>query len=371
MTSKSRAGYAAAYSYLNKILLSKIESDFPGETHVSFNYSGNGKRRESTVNSSATVYKWGSGIDLISEESSGGTLLRTYLDRTYGHVDGTDPATGSRVYYSHDGLGSVRFGRGDSKARTHSVEYTPYGRVYQAGGLSTSAQGFAKLGPENAAGLDYTMFRYYSPDTGRWIVRDPFGMADGENMFAYVRNNPVNSSDVLGLGCTTLDSNPEAVKLSIEILGPPKPPPFKIPPLWPLLLSLLPGDSPLPETEASKKGGKENRGSGERRISPSGDWVRHWAPGELDPRGGTEYNGEFIDFGTRIPWDKCDNPEAWLEFVYKLSLGQDADVRKHPSWSNDLKWLKKYCKDKRPPASKDGGGGGVLPPASCPDDDRK
>lgn len=42
-------------------------------------------------------------------------------------------------------------------------------------------------------------FRPYSPATGRWLTRDPLEEDGGENLYAFVRNQPTNSIDLLGL----------------------------------------------------------------------------------------------------------------------------------------------------------------------------
>ncbi len=49
------------------------------------------------------------------------------------------------------------------------------------------------------AGLYYYGFRFYSPDLGRWINRDPMGEQGGENLYAFVLNNPIDLTDPLGL----------------------------------------------------------------------------------------------------------------------------------------------------------------------------
>ncbi|MBX3177085.1 MAG: RHS repeat-associated core domain-containing protein [Candidatus Hydrogenedentes bacterium] len=51
---------------------------------------------------------------------------------------------------------------------------------------------------DSEARLYYTAYRYYSPDANRWLTRDPLGMVDGPNMYAYVVNNPVSLIDVDG-----------------------------------------------------------------------------------------------------------------------------------------------------------------------------
>jgi RHS repeat-associated protein len=52
-------------------------------------------------------------------------------------------------------------------------------------------------------GLDNHGFRYYDPEIGRYTTRDPIGYAAGTlNVYVYVRSNPINWSDPLGLETT-------------------------------------------------------------------------------------------------------------------------------------------------------------------------
>jgi RHS repeat-associated protein len=48
-------------------------------------------------------------------------------------------------------------------------------------------------------GSHYNMFRDFNPQTGRYIESDPIGLSGGLNTFGYVRNNPTNRIDPLGL----------------------------------------------------------------------------------------------------------------------------------------------------------------------------
>ena len=47
--------------------------------------------------------------------------------------------------------------------------------------------------------LYYYGYRFYSPSLRRWISRDPIGEEDGVNLYAFVKNNPINAADLLGL----------------------------------------------------------------------------------------------------------------------------------------------------------------------------
>jgi RHS repeat-associated protein len=59
--------------------------------------------------------------------------------------------------------------------------------------LSASWSGTSQ--PETRIGL----LRFYNPETGRWINRDPIEEEGGVNLYAFVRNNGVNWWDMLGL----------------------------------------------------------------------------------------------------------------------------------------------------------------------------
>ncbi len=42
-------------------------------------------------------------------------------------------------------------------------------------------------------------YRYYSPELGRWINRDPLGEDVGANLTSFVFNNSLSGLDLLGL----------------------------------------------------------------------------------------------------------------------------------------------------------------------------
>ena len=51
---------------------------------------------------------------------------------------------------------------------------------------------------DGESGLYYAPERYYSPFQARWTTRDPLGMVDGPNVYAYVRGNVIILVDPYG-----------------------------------------------------------------------------------------------------------------------------------------------------------------------------
>jgi len=52
---------------------------------------------------------------------------------------------------------------------------------------------------DHETGLHYNRHRYYDPHSGRFVSKDPIGLAGGFNVFAYVGGNPMTRIDPTGL----------------------------------------------------------------------------------------------------------------------------------------------------------------------------
>ena len=79
-------------------------------------------------------------------------------------------------------------------------EFSPYGELLRATGPLATANPFrwsTKFWDEES-GLVYYGYRYYDPDQGRWLGRDPIAEEGGLNLYAFVANNPHSAVDPLG-----------------------------------------------------------------------------------------------------------------------------------------------------------------------------
>jgi RHS repeat-associated protein len=105
-------------------------------------------------------------------------------------------------FYAYDGNGNVvalvSAADGSIAAR---YEYGPFGELLRATGPMAKANPFrfSTKYQDNETGLLYYGYRFYDPNTGRWLSRDPIEEEGGLNLYAYVFNNPVNQFDPFGL----------------------------------------------------------------------------------------------------------------------------------------------------------------------------
>jgi RHS repeat-associated protein len=81
-----------------------------------------------------------------------------------------------------------------------AFEYSATGKLLkQTGAVGDFPLGYASQYTDRETGLVYYGLRYYKPDEGRFINRDPIGVAGGLNLYAMVGNQAGNAWDVLGL----------------------------------------------------------------------------------------------------------------------------------------------------------------------------
>ena len=105
---------------------------------------------------------------------------------------------GTVSYYHYDGSGSVIAMTDAFGTVAESYAYGPYGESAD-GDLIGNPYRFTGRRLDAETGLYYYRTRYYDPVTGRFLQADPAGFIDGLNLYAYVRNDPLNFVDPFGL----------------------------------------------------------------------------------------------------------------------------------------------------------------------------
>jgi RHS repeat-associated protein len=82
-----------------------------------------------------------------------------------------------------------------------NYEYGPFGEVTRATGPMAKANHFrfSTKYQDEETDLLYYGYRYYSPNTGRWLSRDPIEERGGLNPYGFVGNSPMILHDAVGL----------------------------------------------------------------------------------------------------------------------------------------------------------------------------
>jgi RHS repeat-associated protein len=108
--------------------------------------------------------------------------------------------SGTNYFYTKDGPpGSTRDLTDPSGNVAAHYEYGMYGEVSQTVGTIASDFQYTGLYYHAPSGLNLATYRAYSPSLGRWTSRDPIEEDGGTNLYAYVGNDPVDSTDPSGL----------------------------------------------------------------------------------------------------------------------------------------------------------------------------
>jgi RHS repeat-associated protein len=110
--------------------------------------------------------------------------------------------SGNSYYPAYDGNGNLTAMVSSSTgAAVAKYEYSPYGELLTSTGsyAGTNPFRFSTKYVDSETNLAYFGYRYYNPETGRWLNRDPIEEKGGINLYESVHNNPVRYADMFGL----------------------------------------------------------------------------------------------------------------------------------------------------------------------------
>jgi RHS repeat-associated protein len=177
---KSVYAYASAAWQLDKEIL--------------FVYDGWNMIQESTTDNGQpttdTFYVWGLDISQSLQGAGGVGGLLTMVDN------------GTAYHYFYDANGNVgQLVKASDGTIAAQYQYDPFGKLlYSSGPMANDNPfRFSTKYQDDETGLVYFGFRFYSPQLGRWINRDPISEPGGLNLYAFVGNNPIVQIDRLGL----------------------------------------------------------------------------------------------------------------------------------------------------------------------------
>jgi len=176
----------------------KVSSDFIQASQVRFIYDGWNLIAEIKGDDSfLRTHAWGLDLSGSTQGIGGiGGLLSTAVD-----YDLQSPGL-ELVMPVYDGNGNVvSYLSADQASEVAVYEYSPFGKTIR----STDETGgalpfkFSTKYHDGQSGYYYYGYRYYSPETGRWLNQDPIEESGGENTFGFVGNSPAVNVDYLGM----------------------------------------------------------------------------------------------------------------------------------------------------------------------------
>jgi len=119
-----------------------------------------------------------------------------------GGLLGTSDIPSSNSYaFTFDANGNVSELINGAGGIAAHYEYDPFGNAIVATGSYANANPwkFSTKPVDAETGYSYYGFRFYNPETGRWINRDPIGEQGGLNLYGFVANDPMSNVDYFGL----------------------------------------------------------------------------------------------------------------------------------------------------------------------------
>ena len=104
------------------------------------------------------------------------------------------------LYYTHDLLKNATALFGIRAGRRALYEYGPYGNILRMEGNAAEDNPFrfSSEYADDELGLVYYNYRYYNPQNGRWISRDPVIEKQRDNVYTYAYNTPSILIDARG-----------------------------------------------------------------------------------------------------------------------------------------------------------------------------
>jgi RHS repeat-associated protein len=195
LKTRTKNGQTTTFTWDGQSRLVRI--DYPGGTFSQYTYDDSGRRTSKRLPDGSMIYYVYAGDLLMQELDGSGAVVASYtydgLDRPVSLWRG-----GEAYYYLLDHLGSVLGLADASGSVVATYRYDPWGNLINNTGSVENPLRFTGREYDAESGLYFYRARYYDPQAGRFISRDPIGLLGGINTYSYVKNDPLANLDPFG-----------------------------------------------------------------------------------------------------------------------------------------------------------------------------
>jgi RHS repeat-associated protein len=169
----------------------------PSGVTVNYKYDPLGRRIQRTTSAGGDERFVYDGQNVLLDLDSSGAVVTSYLNGigSDDHLRQTNTTTGVS-YFLTDHLGTTAT---LTDATGNVVETLNYDSFGNNAGSALTRYTYTGREQDPDTGLLYYRARFYDPELGRFISEDPIGLKGGNNLFAYVSNNPARFTDPSGL----------------------------------------------------------------------------------------------------------------------------------------------------------------------------
>jgi len=181
------------YDYMSRRIMKATAT----ETNTYLYDSWNMIREIKTPNNQSPItnnFIWGLDLSQSLQGAGGvGGLLSV--------VSGGTTSVSSVFFPAYDANGNITDYTDANGTIVAHYEYDPFGNISAQSGSMTDdfVYRFSTKYTDDETGLVYYGYRYYNPELGRWLNRDPLQEAGGINLYGFVGNYPLGNLDYLGL----------------------------------------------------------------------------------------------------------------------------------------------------------------------------
>ena len=203
----SAGGPVVITDYYYDVANRLTSADIDGTEAFAATYDARTRRLSKTEGSDTTTFRYDAGVSF--QEHKNGDLNVEFVRGSgmgggigsilYRDTFNPDGSFRGREFFHYNAVGHTVANTDASGGVTKTTAYDAFGNVVAETGSSDNNRLANTKERDASIGLDNHGFRYYDPETGRYITRDPIGYADGLNNYLHVHNNPVNHIDPLGL----------------------------------------------------------------------------------------------------------------------------------------------------------------------------